>query len=55
MNFFEELMRIADKQQDEKDADILRAAAFKHVPGPPPLYERTEVIPGWGYYTARLY
>ena len=48
VDYSRELIRIAGKTDDEKDADILRAAAFKLAPQVEPKLEKLERIPGFG-------
>jgi hypothetical protein len=48
MNFFDELMRIADKTVGD-DAAILRAAAIQLAPKPVPNSQTLREIPGCGY------
>lgn len=55
MNYFEELKRIADKTEDQKDKDILMSAAIQLLPGPEPRFQDGGEIPGWGYYSRKVY
>jgi len=55
VNYYKELMRIADDTLSLEDALILRSAAFKLIPSPKPLYEKTTVTPNVGIRTMRLY
>ena len=54
VNFFEELLRIADTLTNQKDAIILRAAAFASR-SPEPKLEELKLIPGFGYSLTALY
>lgn len=54
MNFFEELMRIADKTTGD-DAAILRAAAIQLAPKPKPQSQTLREIPGWGYLYTEIH
>jgi len=55
MDYMKELMRIADKTEDKKDAEILRTAAFRLAPMEKPKTEELTKIPRWGYQYSRLY
>ena len=55
MDYMKELMRIADKTKDKKDAEILRAAACQLAPMEKPKTEELTKIPGWGYQYSRLF
>lgn len=55
INYFEQLMRIADTIIDEDDRNILRSAASKLIPQPTPRIQHTKYIQGFGYMTTRLY
>lgn len=48
MNFFKELMRIADNVAAD-DAAILREAAVRLAPRVKPLSQTLHKIPEWGY------
>jgi hypothetical protein len=55
MNYFNELIKIADKVTDEKDKQILYEAAVKLVPGPEKKMDETKYIPGYGYQRTIVY
>lgn len=55
MDYMKELMRIAEKTEDKKDAEILVAAACQLAPMVKPKTEQLTEIPGWGYQYSRLY
>ena len=54
MNFYEELIRIAELLEDESDRAILYSAAMQFAPGPEPTMQKTEkvgnLISHWWYY-----
>jgi len=54
-NYYEELMRIAETVLSAEDRVILRSAAFKLIPDPKPLYEKTTVVPNVGVHTLKVY
>lgn len=57
INYYKELIRIADTNStiSLEDALILRNAAFKLIPPPKPLYEKTTAIPNGGMHTMKVY
>jgi len=54
MNFFKELMRIAEQTTGD-DAAILRSAAILLLPKPDPQSKTLHKIPGWGYLYTEIH
>lgn len=54
MNFFKELMRIAEQTTGD-DAAILRSAAILLAPKQEPQAKALREIPGWGYLYTEIH
>jgi hypothetical protein len=55
MDYFTELMRIADTMPDGPDKSIVQAAAVRLAPVQKPSYEKTTHVSGWGVQHIKVF
>ena len=55
MDYFFELIRIAESMENEKDKAILIGAAVKLIDKPEPKIDEWKTIPGFGYHNIKQY
>ena len=55
MDYFAELMRIAEETENDNDQKILIQAAVKLIDKPEPKIDEWKTIPGFGYHNIKQY